>query len=112
MDDTIKIKVNENGKWLEYSLSYEDFDIIQPILDRCKDKKECTFDPTDPISMLEMIMPSSPFGMAQQQQRRCIIYNLKERPQKMTKEEVIATYKRDGVLFVESDNTPTQIANF
>lgn len=107
MDDTIKIKVNENGKWTEYNLSYEDFEYIQPILDRCKDKKECTFDPSDTRAMFEMPMPS--FGMGRQQH---IIYNLKERPQEMTKEEVIATYKREGVLFVDSDKTATQIMPF
>lgn len=111
MDDTIKIKVNENGKWMEYNLSYEEFGYIQPILDGCKDKKECSLDLSDPKTMFEMMLQSSPFGMTPQQ-RRCIIYNLKERPQDMTKEEVMTIYKREGVLFVESDKTATQILPF
>ena len=54
-EDTIKVKVNENGQWTEYSLSYEEYAYIQPILDRCKNKRVVNFDPNDPEQSAELI---------------------------------------------------------
>lgn len=109
MEDTIKVKVNENGQWTEYSLSYEEYAYIQPILERCKDKRVVNFDPNDPEQSAEMISRIfMPFGMAQQNGRMGIIYNLKEKPHNMEREEVEEIYQRTGIIYIESMTTRTQ----
>lgn len=109
MEDTIKVKVNENGQWTEYSLPYEEFALIQPVLERCKEKRIVNFDPNDPEQSAEMISRIfMPFGMAQQNGRKGIIYNLEDKPEEMTKEEVEETYQRKGILYIRSNRTQTQ----
>lgn len=108
-EDTIKVKVNENGQWTEYNLPYEDFAIIQPILERCKDKRVVNFDPNDPEQSAEMFgRILMPFGMAQQNGRKGVIYNLNEKPHDMSREQVEEIYQRKGILYVESMETKTQ----
>lgn len=108
-EDTIKVKVNENGQWVEYSLPYEEFAYIQPILERCKDKRVVNFDPNDPEQSAELIgRMFMPFGMAQMNGRKGIIYNLNEKPVEMTKEQVEDIYQRKGILYIRSKKTPTQ----
>ena len=108
-EDTIKVKVNENGTWVEYSLPYEEFAYIQPILERCKDKRVINFDPNDPEQSAEMISRIfMPFGMAQQNGRKGIIYNLQEKPHNMERKEVEEIYQRTGILYIESMTTKTQ----
>lgn len=108
-EDTIKVKVNENGQWTEYSLSYEEYAYIQPILDKCKNKRVVNFDPNDPEQSAEVIgRIFMPFGMAQMNGRKGIIYNLYEKPEEMTKEQVEDTYQRKGILYIRSKKTPTQ----
>ena len=109
MEDTIKVKVNENGQWTEYSLPYEDFALIQPVLEKCKDKRVVNFDPNDPEQSAEMFNRIfMPFGMAQQNGRKGIVYNLNYKPDEMTKEQVEDTYQRKGILYIRSKKTQTQ----
>ena len=111
MENTIQIKVKElvdssQEKWFEYNLTYEEFEYIQPILERCKDKKECPiYDPNDPstsLSMLSSLM--APFNNG----KKGIIYNLKEKPYRMSLNEVVDFYKKENILLVESDRTETK----
>lgn len=112
MEYTIKVKVNENGQWTEYNLTYEEFDYISPILEKCHNKRVVNFDPNDPEQSAEMISRIfMPFGMAQQNGRKGIIYNLNDKPKEMTKEQVEDTYQRKGILYVRSKKTPTQQIN-
>lgn len=112
MEDTIKVKVNENGQWTEYSLTYEEFSLISPILEQCKNKRVVNFDPNDPEQTAEMFgRLFMPFGMAQQNGRKGIIYNLNELPDEMTKEQVEDTYQRKNILYIRSKKTPTQQIN-
>lgn len=109
MEDTIKVKVNENGQWTEYSLAFEEYAYIQPILERCKEKRVVNFDPNDPEQSAEMFNRIfMPFGMAQQNGRKGVIYNLNEKPEEMTKEQVEDTYQRKGILYIRSKKTQTQ----
>lgn len=109
MEDAIKVKVNENDQWTEYSLPYEDFALIQPVLERCKDKRVVNFDPNDPEQSAELIgRIFMPFGTAQQNGRKGIIYNLNDKPKEMTKEQVEDTYQRKGILYIRSKKTQTQ----
>lgn len=108
-EDTIKVKVNENGQWTEYSLAYEDFAFIQPILERCQDKRVVNFDPNDPEQSAEMLSRIfMPFGPAQQNGKKGIIYNLNELPKEMTKEQVEDIYQRKNILYIRSKKTQTQ----
>lgn len=109
MEDTIKVKVNENGQWVEYSLSFEEMSRIQPILDACKKKRVCNYDPNDPEQSAELIgRIFMPFGMAQQNGRKGVIYNLNEKPHDMSREQVEDIYQKKGILYVESMETRTQ----
>ena len=109
MEDTIKVKVNENGQWTEYSLPYEEFAYIQPILERCKEKRVVNFDPNDPEQSMEMFNRIfMPFGAAQQNGRKGIIYNLNEKPEDMSRQEIEGVYQRTGILYIRSKKTPTQ----
>ena len=109
MEDTIKVKVNENGQWTEYSLSFEEYAYIQPILERCKNKRMVNFDPNDPEQSAEMISRIfMPFGQAQQNGRKGIIYNLNDKPEEMTKEQIEDTYQRKGILYIRNKKTLTQ----
>ena len=109
MEDTIKVKVNENGQWVEYSLSFEEMSRIQPILDACKKKRVCNYDPNDPEQSAEMFNRIfMPFGMAQQNGRKGVIYNLNEKPHDMSREQVEDLYQRKGILYIESMTTKTQ----
>lgn len=108
-EDTIKVKVNENGQWTEYSLSYEDFALIQPVLERCNDKRVVNYDPNDPEHSAELIERIlMPFSPANQNCKKGIIYNLKEKPHDMTREQVEDIYQRKGILYIESLETKTQ----
>lgn len=108
-EDTIKVKVNENGQWIEYSLPYEEYAYIQPILDRCKDKRVVNFDPNDPEQSMEMFNRIfMPFGAAQQNGRKGIIYNLNDKPKEMTREQIEDIYQRKNILYIRSKKTPTQ----
>ncbi len=108
-EDTIKVKVNENGQWTEYSLSYEEYAYIQPILERCKDKRVVNFDPNDPEQSAELIgRIFMPFGQAQQNGKKGIIYNLNEKPKDMTREQIEDIYQRKNILYIRSKKTPTQ----
>ena len=108
-EDTIKVKVNENGQWTEYSLPYEEYSYIQPILDRCNDKRVVNFDPNDPEQSAELIgRIFMPFGQAQQNGKKGIIYNLNELPKEMTKEQVEDIYQRKNILYIRSKKTQTQ----
>lgn len=111
-DDTIKVKVNENGQWTEYSLSYEEYAYIQPILERCKNKRVVNFDPNDPEQSAEMISRIfMPFGQAQQNGKKGIIYNLNDKPKEMTREQIEDIYQRKNILYIRSKKTPTQQIN-
>lgn len=108
-EDTIKVKVNENGQWTEYGLTYEDFALIQPVLERCKEKRVVNFDPNDPEQSAEMFNRIfMPFGMAQQNGRKGIIYNLNDKPEEMTREQIEDIYQRKNILYIRSKKTPTQ----
>lgn len=108
-EDTIKVKVNENGQWTEYSLAFEEFAYIQPILERCKEKRVVNFDPNDPEQSAELIgRIFMPFGPAQQNGKKGIIYNLNEKPHDMSREQVEDIYQKKGILYVESMETKTQ----
>ena len=108
-EDTIKVKVNENGQWTEYSLPYEEYAYIQPILERCKDKRVVNFDPNDPEQSAELIgRIFMPFGQAQQNGKKGIIYNLNELPKEMTCEQIEDIYQRKNILYIRSKKTPTQ----
>lgn len=107
MEDTIKLKVNENGTWYEYNLSYEDFAYIQPVLDRCKDKKEVPlFDPSDPEAPMrltqQLLLPMF------QGNNKGFIYNLLEKPNGYTMDEVIEKYRKDNFLLVEGESIQTK----
>lgn len=109
MEDTIKVKVNENGQWVEYSLPYEEFAYIQPILDRCKDKRIVNFDPNDPEQSAEMLSRIfMPFGTAQQNGCKGVIYNLNDKPKEMTREQIEDIYQRKNILYIRSKKTSTQ----
>lgn len=109
MEDTIKVKVNENGQWTEYNLAFEEYAYIQPILERCKDKRVVNFDPNDPEQSAELIgRIFMPFGPAQQNGKKGIIYNLNELPKEMTKEQVEDIYQRKNILYIRSKKTSTQ----
>lgn len=109
MEDTIKVKVNENGQWTEYSLPYEEYAYIQPILERCKEKRVVNFDPNDPEQSMEMFNRIfMPFGMAQQNGKKGIIYNLNEKPKEMTREQIEDIYQRKNILYIRSKKTSTQ----
>lgn len=108
-EDTIKVKVNENGQWVEYNLSYEEFAKVSPVFEQCKNRKVVNFDPNDPEQSAEMISRIfMPFGQAQQNGRKGVIYNLNDKPEEMTKEQVEDTYQRKGILYIRSKKTPTQ----
>lgn len=110
MENTIQIQVKElvdgsQEKWFEYNLSYEDFEYIQPILDRCKNRKECPiYDPNDPSTFSNMFNNLLPFN----NNKKGIIYNLKEKPSDMTRDEVISYYDKHNVLLIESNRTGTK----
>ena len=109
MEDTIKVKVNENGQWTEYSLTYEEYAYIQPVLERCKEKRVVNFDPNDPEQSAELIgRIFMPFGQAQQNGKKGIIYNLNEKPKEMTCEQIEDIYQRKNILYIRSKKTPTQ----
>lgn len=110
MNDTITIKVKETecgqDRWTQYELTYEQFSLIQPVLDMCKDEKECTYDPSDPDSAKEMMQAILfPYNG----RKPGIVYNLKEKPKDKTLQEVIDYYRQENVLMVESDNNPTRM---
>lgn len=108
-EDTIKVKVNEDGQWTEYSLAFEEYAYIQPILERCKDKRVVNYDPNDPEQSAELIgRIFMPFGTAQQNGRKGIIYNLNDKPEEMTREQVEDIYHRKNILYIRSKKTPTQ----
>lgn len=108
-EDTIKVKVNDNEQWVEYSLSFEEMSRIQPILDACKKKRVYNYDPNDPEQSAELIgRIFMPFGMAQQNGRKGVIYNLNEKPHDMSREQVEDIYQKKGILYVESMETRTQ----
>lgn len=108
-EDTIKVKVNDNEQWVEYSLSFEEMSRIQPILDACKKKRVCNYDPNDPEQSAELIgRMFMPFGTAQQNGRKGVIYNLNEKPHDMSREQVEDIYQKKGILYVESMETRTQ----
>ena len=109
MEDTIKVKVNENEQWVEYSLPYEEYAYIQPILERCKEKRVVNFDPNDPEQLAELIgRIFMPFGPAQQNGKKGIIYNLNEKPKEMTREQIEDIYQRKNILYIRSKKTSTQ----
>lgn len=109
MEDTIKVKVNENGQWTEYNLAFEEYAYIQPILERCKEKRVVNFDPNDPEQSMEMFNRIfMPFGMAQQNGKKGIIYNLNEKPKEMTREQIEDIYQRKNILYIRSKKTSTQ----
>ena len=111
-EDTIKVKVNENGQWTEYSLTYEEYAYIQPVLERCKEKRVVNFDPNDPEQSAELIgRIFMPFGQAQQNGKKGIIYNLNEKPKEMTREQIEDIYQRKNILYIRSKKTPTQQIN-
>lgn len=111
-EDTIKVKVNENGQWTEYSLAFEEFAYIQPILERCKEKRVVNFDPNDPEQSAELIgRIFMPFGPAQQNGKKGIIYNLNEKPKEMTREQIEDIYQRKNILYIRSKKTSTQQIN-
>lgn len=106
-DDTIKVKVKENGQWTEYSLTYEDYAYIQPILERCNDKRVVNYDPSDPEQSAEMLSRIfMPFGQAQ---RKGVIYNLNDKPEEMPREMVEDIYQRKGILYIRNNKTQTTI---
>ena len=112
MEDTIKVKVNENGQWTEYNLTYEEFDYISPILEKCHNKRVVNFDHNDPEQSAEMLgRIFMPFGPAQQNGRKGIIYNLNELPKEMTREQIEDIYQRKNILYIRSKKTPTQQIN-
>ena len=115
MENTIQIKVKElvdgsQEKWFEYNLTYEEFEYIQPILERCKDKKECPiYDPNDPSTSLSMLSSMMlPFS----NNKKGIIYNLKEKPFDKTLNEVVDYYEKHNILLIESDKTETKQMTF
>lgn len=113
MEDLIHIKVKENDqgqeKWFEYGLSYEEFAMIQPVLEHCKDKHECPmFDPENPEATAGIFTHLLFPFQNQTQQRRAIIYNDKDRPKDMTREQVMETYERRGFLFLSDNTTETR----
>lgn len=111
-EDTIKVKVNENGQWTEYSLTFEEYAYIQPILERCKDKRVVNFDPNDPEQAAELIgRIFMPFGPAQQNGKKGIIYNLNDKPKEMTREQIEDIYQRKNILYIRSKKTLTQQIN-
>ena len=111
-EDTIKVKVKENGQYTEYNLSYEEYALIQPILENCKDSRVVNYDPNDPEQSAEMLNRIfMPFGMAQQNGRKGVIYNLNELPKEMTKEQVEDIYHRKNILYIRSKKKPTQQIN-
>jgi len=108
-EDTIKVKVNENGQWTEYNLAFEEYAYIQPILERCKDKRVVNFDPNDPEQSAELIgRIFMPLGTAQQNGRMGVIYNLNDKPKEMTREQIEDIYQRKNILYIRSKKTPTQ----
>lgn len=114
MENTIQIKVKEfidgsQEKWFEYNLTYEDFEYIQPILERCKDKRECpVYDPNDPSTLSNMFSSLLSFGG----NKKGIIYNLKEKPSDKTLDEIVNYYEKHNILLVESDKTETKQMSF
>ena len=114
MEDTINIKVKElvdgQYKWFEYNLSYEEFEYIQPILEKCKDRKECPiYDPNDPITSLSMINSMfSPFNSG----KKGVIYNLREKPKDYDLSDVVEFYEKKNILLIESDKTETKQMTF
>ncbi len=115
MDDVITIKVKEvvdgQYKWFEYNLSYEEYEYIQPILEKCKDKKECPlYDPNDPVTSLNMLSSLMiPFNNSN---KKGIIYNLNEKPKNKTLDEVIDFYKKENILLIESYANQTKQLSF
>ena len=114
MEDLIHIKVKENDqgqeKWFEYGLSYEEFAMIQPVLEQCKERRECPmFDPNDPEMSARLLGTMlMPFGQQTSAKGKGIIYNLKDKPKDMTKEQVMDIYERRGFVFVEDEKTETK----
>lgn len=110
MENTIQIKVKElvdgsQEKWFEYNLTYEDFEYIQPILERCKNKKECpVYDPSDPSTLSNMFSSLWSFS----NNKKGVIYNLKEKPSDKTLDEVVNYYEKHNILLIESDKTETK----
>lgn len=109
MEDTIAIKVKESAygqdKWFEYDLSYEEFAYIQPILEGCKNKKECPIiDPNNPDSISTFMNTFTLFGV----NKKTVIYNLKEKPKDYTLEQVMDFYKKENIILVENDKTETK----
>ena len=47
-EDTIKVKVNENGQWTEYSLTFEEYAYIQPFSNAARTSGWSTSTPTTP----------------------------------------------------------------
>lgn len=115
MSDTITIRVKDTSdgseKWTEYSLSYEDFAFIQPVLDQCKDKRP--FMETTPSDFSNPMSFITPFLMSptMNKWRHPIIYNINEKPQDMEIGDVIKEYEKSGVLLIESDKNPTRPIN-
>lgn len=112
MEDTIKVKVKEDNQWVEYSLSYEEYAEVYSILKQSKHKRVVNFDPNDPEQSAELIgRIFMPFGQAQQNGNKGIIYNLNEKPKEMTREQIEDIYHRKNILYIRSKKTPTQQIN-
>lgn len=104
-EDYIPVRVQLNGRWVEYRLSYENFGMIQPILNESphsdvKDKNS--------PEMLKEIFTST-FAPIARMGEKTILYNLLQKPNDMTKDEVVEYYHRTKFLLFESDSQNTQV---
>ena len=104
-EDLIPVRVQENGKWVEYRLSYENFAMIQPILE---ESEHSIVEPENGLDMLKTIM-SSTFTPIERLGEKTILYNLLQKPKEMTKDEVVEYYRKTKFLLFESDNQNTQV---
>lgn len=107
MEDTIKVVVYESlDNVVEYETTYEQFAEISRILKEVNSKKKLTTDEisqSNPTALLELFSKSLSFGSTE----KPLIYDLSEKPDNFSIEEIIAKFKKEKVVLVESKGKKT-----
>lgn len=106
--DLICVRVKEfadNGQEKEYvyGLTYEDYAIIRPILNRSQREEAPIANAQNPTELANAL--SFMFGA---QPKKGIIYNMNERPKEYTIEEIMDIYQKRNFLLIASDKTETK----
>lgn len=106
----IEIIVNENGNYKKYGLSFELFNLIKPVLDESSNKSDVVLTDIAKGAVPESLGSGMLMGMLSNMNRKTILYDLNEKPEEYTFEQVKEEYSRSGFVVVKSksDNLNTK----